>query len=242
MDVIVSFCHVGYPVLKYQKQVMEGKPFGNKEYVVDCLIPAKTLKQIRKHYKKSNVKSLEKIKDYTAKEYEAAFKVKPPTDDKYKNEDGEYSILKFTAPAAYQDGEQNVKAVPKIVGVKSTKGKEGIIYKDAEGQIVGTQVSVGNGSVVNIHFSERDYTVPNSNSKGIRLQLLGIQIKNLIPYVKDEGGFDIDEEEGGDEGSFGDQSDGFAIEDNGQASEADEAAAAQSEAVGGDDDDDGWDN
>lgn len=234
-DVVVNYCHVGYPVLAYQKKPMEGFPFGNKQYTVDCLLPAATLKKLLKHYKKSNVKSLEKIKDYTAKEYEAAFKVKPPKDKKYMNEDGEYSVMKMTAPAAYNDGEQNTKAVPKIVGKSKVNGAKGPIYKDGEGNVVGVDVAIGNGSLANVHFSERGYTVPDSNSKGIRLQLLGIQVMKLIPYENDEGAFDIEEEESDEE-----DNDGFSVDDDGDASDADEAAADDSD-EDSDDDDGSWD-
>lgn len=213
------YCHVGTPILKYQKEAMEGFPMGNKEHVVDVLVPAKTFTGLKKKYKGgAPVKAFKEAKTYTAKEFEKAFKVAPPKGKEFLNDDDEYTLLKFRTHASYQDGEPN-KNPPSIVGKTTTK--------DASGQTVGMKVAIGNGSMGGVQYKDEPYVVPKSGSKGMKLKLIRLQILNLIPYEANANEFDMDEDE--DEVIGGDD-EGFEIDED----EVDEGADGTDESTDGD--------
>ena len=220
------YCHVGTPILKYQKEAMEGFPMGNKEHVVDVLLPAKTFTGLKKKYKAgAPVKAFKEAKTYTAKEFEKAFKVPPPKGKEFINDDDEYTLMKFRCHAAYQDGEPT-KTPPSIVGKSTTK--------DANGEKVGMNVAIGNGTMGGIQYKDETYTVPKSGAKGISLKLIRLQILDLVPYDANAKEFDMDDEDEdvdkGDEESFEVDED-----DDSGADGTDEASDDSKEA------DDSWD-
>ncbi len=226
-DAIFNYVHIKAPSLEYEKKVDPSNDFMNKEYVLDVLMPFADWKVLKKLYK--NVKSIASSRDYSPEEYEKAFKIAPPTDKKYKNSDGEFTLVKFRQRAYYKNtGDPTVQ--PGVVGtVEVKRGNVVIGTKDDEGNAVGADIEVGNGSRGNVQFRERPWSY--GGKPGVTLDLVGIQVINLVEYTPpNELGFDMSEEEAGDD-------DGNPFSDGTEDSEADQAGAPS-----GDDSDPEWDN
>lgn len=199
-NAVFNYVSIKTPKLEYQKQADPKNEHMNKEYVVDVLMPFASWKKFKKHYK--TVGAIEKAKTYTAEEYEAAFKVAPPSADVYGDDDGDYTVIKFRQRAYYKDSGDATKQ-PRIVGTKKiTNGAGDVIgYKDAEGQDVGVQIEVGNGSEGMLQFRERTWSFGGKD--GLSLDLVAIQVKKLVPYeAVDDLAFDMEEEESDDDNPF----------------------------------------
>lgn len=183
-DVYVYYVKLKTPALQYQKNEVEGKPFANKEYVLDAIMKTADIEKFEKVYKKKGVKSLSEIKYVPKDQFEKRFKTAPPASDDYINEDGEYAVLKIRKSASYKDGSP-IANPPAVVGFKSlgNKSKNGFL-------IEGRDTLIGNGSLVNIQIAERTYNVPNSTSKGMALDLFAIQVVDLVEYKQEGVGFD----------------------------------------------------
>lgn len=197
-----------YVCIKNYKLEYEAKPDPkgdhlNKEYIVDVLMPYALWKKFKKAYK--TVGSIEKAKTYTAAEYEASFKVAPPTDEKYQDEDGDFTVVKFRQRAYYALTDDKTKQ-PQVVGTKEIKsGGKVIGYKDSEGQDVGVEIEVGNGSTGTVQFRERTWTY--GGKPGLSLDLVAIQVQKLVPYDGDDLEFDMEEEEVDSDTPWADDSD-----------------------------------
>ena len=193
-NAVMNYVCIKTPKIEFGKKPDPKGEHINKEFIVDVLMPYASWKKFKKHYKK--VGAIEKAKSFTAAEYEEAFKVKPPTDDIYKDEDGDYTLIKFRQRAYYTSNGDATKQ-PQVVGTKKIKNGNGelIGFKDAEGQDVGIDIEVGNGSVGIVQFRERTWTF--ESKPGLSLDLVAIQVVKLVPYEGsgDELGFDMDEEE-----------------------------------------------
>ncbi len=231
-NAIFHYVSIKNPKLEFEKKADPALDHMNKEYIVDVLMPYASWKKFKKHYKA--VGAIEKAKSFTAAEYEAAFKVAPPTDEKYQDEAGDFTVIKFRQRAYYKDSKDATKQ-PQVVGTKKIKNGAGAVvsYKDSEGQDVGITIDVGNGSSGILQFRERSWTFGGKD--GLSLDLVAIQIKSLIPYeAKDELDFDMDEEEmtddhpfaSGNEGGFAeDDTDDIPVKTPGKHEEADDTAA-----------------
>lgn len=233
-NAVLNYVHIKTPALEYKKQVDPKCDYMNKEYIVDVLMPYSAFKKFRKQYK--SVGAIEKAKTYTAKEYEAAFKVSPPDATIYGDEDGDFTIVKFRKRAYYKNTGDATKQ-PQVVGVTKLKNGAGKVvgYKDKQGEEVGIKIAVGNGSVGLLQFAERNWSF--GGDKGLNLDLVAIQIQELVPYESADHGFDMDEEEvaGGDD-SF--EQEGFADEEDDQ----EDTPTSENPAPEGadDDDDEAW--
>jgi hypothetical protein len=192
-NAVFNYVSIKTPKLEYEAKADPKGDHLNKEYVVDVLMPYASWKKFKKHYKK--VGAIEKAKTYNAAEYEAAFKVAPPSADVYADEDGDFTVIKFRQRAYYKDSGDKTKQ-PRIVGVKNVKNGAGevISSKDSEGQEVGLKIEVGNGSEGILQFKERTWTF--GGKPGLSLDLVAIQVKKLVPYEGgDELDFDMEEDE-----------------------------------------------
>lgn len=228
---IFNYVHIKTPALEYKKQVDPKCDYMNKEYIVDVLMPYADCKKFRKQYKM--VGAIEKAKTYTAKEYEAAFKVSPPDAAVYADEDGDYTIIKFRKRAYYKNTGDATKQ-PQVVGVTKLKNSAGNVvgYKDRNGENVGIDIAVGNGSMGILQFTERSWSF--GTDKGLNLDLVALQVQDLVPYESADHGFDLDEEEVEDD----DYEQGQGFVDEGEEEEEQESDNSS----GGEDepDDEGW--
>lgn len=192
-NAIVNYAKLGTPVTEYEKEVVAGKPHMNKEYLLEVLMPHKLWKKFSKQYKK--VVGVEKAKVYTAEEYEKNFKVSPPDASIYADEDGDYTIIKLRQRAYYKNSGDEIPdgKKPKVVGVSQTKNSKGKVtgFKDAEGNAVGIDIAIGNGSECNVQFSERTW----KGRDGLSLDLVAVQVTNLVAYDSGGLGFDMEDEE-----------------------------------------------
>lgn len=202
-NAIFNYVHIKTPTLEYKKVADPKIPYMNKEYIVDVLMPFADWKKFKKVFKM--VGAIEKAKSYTAAEYKAAFKVDAPDADIYGDEDGDYTIVKFRQRAYYKDSGDKTKQ-PKVVGIVRIVNKAGVItgYKDGNGVEFGIDATVGNGSSGMLQFSQRTWSF--GGDKGLNLDLVAVQIKNLIPYESSDHGFDMEDEESGEEAA---DNDGF---------------------------------
>lgn len=191
-DAVFNYVHIKTPVLEFEAKADPAKEHMNKEYIVDVLMPLASWKKFKKHYKK--VSSIEKAKTFTAAEYEAAFKVSPPDAKVYADEDGDYTVIKFRQRAYYVNSGDATKQ-PQIVGVTKMKNGNGDVigYADGEGQAVGVDIAVGNGSVGVLQFRERTWKFGGKD--GLSLDLVALQVTKLVPYEADDLAFDMDEVE-----------------------------------------------
>lgn len=199
-DAIFNYVHIKTPVLEFEAKADPKVEHMNKEYVVDVLMPFKAWKVFKKHYK--NVGAIKSARTYTAEEYEAAFKVSPPDAKVYADTEGDFTIVKFRQRAYYKDSGDAAKQ-PRILGTTKVKNGAGEVigYKDSEGQDVGTDIAVGNGSLGVLQFRERTWTFGGKD--GLSLDLVKIQVKNLVAYeaADSDDDFDMDEEIMDDGGS-----------------------------------------
>jgi hypothetical protein len=198
-NAIFNYVHIKTPVLEYQAKPDPEKAYMFKEYIVDTLMPYASWKKFKKHYKK--VGAIEKAKTFTAAEYEAAFKVAPPTDEMYQDDDGEFTLIKFRQRAYYKNSEEPTKQ-PRVLGTKKILNGNGdaIGFKDNLDNEVSTDISVGNGSLGVLQFRERNWEF--GGKPGLSLDLVKIQIKELIPFAgSDDNDDDFDMEESQEEGS-----------------------------------------
>jgi hypothetical protein len=223
-SVYLYYSQLKRPVLCYQKSEVAGMPFKDKEYVVDALLTAADLASLTKTYRSKGVKMLSQIKYFNAEAFTKRFKVAPPEGAEYLT-DGEYAVIKFRKHAAYPDGKPNPYP-PSVVGFKSLGNKSQNGYL-----IEGRETILGNGTKVNLQIAERIYKIPNSNSKGMSLDLYGIQVDTLVPYETAGLGFDDAgdvEDSDFDEAVSGTESEGF--DDAGDVVEAEPEIEEEEEA------------
>lgn len=196
-NVYFNYVHIKTAVLEFEKKADPAGDHMNKEYIVDVLMPFKAWQKFKKHYKA--VGAIGASKEYTAAEYEAAFKVAPPEADVYANGDGEYTVIKFRQRAYYSNTGDATKQ-PRILGTVKLKDPAGNVigFKDNNGEKVGTEIEVGNGSLGTIQFRERTWTFGGKD--GLSLDLVKIQIKELVVYEgsDNDDDFDMTDEEVGD--------------------------------------------
>ncbi len=234
-NAIFNYVHIKTPTLEYKKVADPKKPHINKEYIVDVLMPYAAWKKFKKAFK--NVGAVEKAKTYTAAEYKVSFKVDAPDAEVYADEDGDYTIIKFRQRAYYKDS-GDVTKQPNVVGVKKIVNKAGVItgYRDANGLEFDVMSTVGNGSSGMLQYNPRTWSF--GGDKGLNLDLVAIQIKHMIPYVSQDHGFDMDEEESGEEATTQNSGDeGF--EDQGEE-QRDVSDTPESQGDAADSDDDSW--
>lgn len=232
-DVYVYYSKLARPELAHQKKHDPKLPLKNKVYVVDALIKSDELEKLVKFYKKKGVKSLAEIKYLDKETFVKRNKCEPPSDPAYMNEDGEYGILKIRKSASYNDGKP-VQHPPKVVGFKSLgdKSRNGFLIK-------GRETELGNGTLTNIEIDERTYSIPNSNKQGMALDLWGLQVINLVEYVRKSTGF----EDAGDsfekeyDSDFDEDEESSGFEDAGDS--MDEQGSDEPEPE--DEDEDEWD-
>lgn len=219
-NVYAYYAKIASPALKFEKKEDKELPFLNKEYVVDLLLPAKDMAKLRKQYKK-DVKAVTETKYLTEKEFKETFKVDPPSDAKYKNEDGEYEILKVRKHASWPDGTPTEK--PQVLGCKNK------MTVDRDGKKINGDVLIGNGSLVNVQLVER----PFKKVKGMSLDLEKIQVLELVEYSTDVTLF---ESEGDDDFEDDDDSNEDSFDDEGEVEEVEE----EEETTSDDDNDEEW--
>lgn len=204
------YTQIKRPVLMYKKEEVVGQPLKNKEYTTTVLIPFSDFKALKKANK--TVKALKNPMEYTAKEFESKMKIAPPTDDKYLNGDDEYTLFKVTAFTDYPDGEPAPR--PKVLGVN---GNNALVRKDKNGEEVGEEILIGNGSQGAYQVKVRPWTYGTDG--GFSFDLTIMQVSVLVPYQEaDErdNGFDMDEEEAGEE-----EDDGFDMDTDTDTGEED---------------------
>jgi len=231
--VLVTDCYIHYasiksPRLKMNKKEVKGKPFMNKEYIVDALVPLAQLKTLKKAWGKK-VKAFKEVKELTYEEYEKAFKVAPPEKAGYSDSDDIYRIMKFRVKSHYTDGSPTVP--PRLVGKTPTK--------DSLGNTVGPKIAIGNGSLANIQLKSRDWSF--EGTQGSTLDLMALQILELISF-EDKLDFDMDE------GEEGETEDRVTLEDVQETAKSSNRGgsvkSSQEEEDEGDDDEDdhSWDD
>lgn len=202
-NVVLHYAKIKNPGLEFEAKADPNNAMMNKEYVVDCVIPAKAFKGIKKTFKA--VASIKNARSLTPAEYEDIYKVAPPAGDDYLNADGEINILKFKKKAYYKDGKHTTP-----VPVQGIVGKN----KDRKGLLVGQDVEIGNGTVANLQFKERPWTFGGKN--GLSLDLVRLQILELVQYqaAGDDDEFEYEEDPEGEDNEFDseDDSTGEAVE------------------------------
>lgn len=206
--------HKAYP--KYGNE--PGCAINDCEYSVDVCLPAETAKKLRKKYKV--IKSVKDMSTFDAEEYKKVFKVDTPDAKVYANADGEYSVMKLKCYAGYNDGTPvpEVKK-PRVVGSKTPT-------TDSNGLEVGRGIEVGNGSTGKVSFVERSWEYKGKT--GLSLDLTGIQVEVLVPYVaKTAANVNEFEFEEGELDEFG-----YSEEDKGASEDSDTSEDAS--------DDDEW--
>lgn len=208
------------PVQKYETEADKENPLKDKEYATDIVVPYKQYKTIKKKW--PTVKALKDPKSYSAEEFQAKMKVAPPSDPEYLNADGEYTVLHFWKYAAFPDG----KAAPKVNVVGMKKG----IAKDANGEEIGVDVLMGNGTLANVQLRGRK--LKTKSGKDMQLDLDALQIIELVPYVSNDLEFDFEEPEDEDFEEPEDEDSPF-VEDDEDGEEPDSDSD--------EDDDDDWD-
>lgn len=176
-NVVLLYPKLNTPVLEYQKELVEDKPWFNKEYVVDALISAAEYKKLKATYK--TVKSVKDAVTIDAADFEEKFKMVPP--EGYENGDGEYIIVKFRKKAYYMDGNEGFP--PKIMGCT----KSG---RTRDGEVIDSETPVGMGTLCNLQYKERIWD--NKFGKGLALDLAAVAILNLVRY--ESSGGDVEDE------------------------------------------------
>lgn len=179
--------NLGYGGLKYGEKAVEDKPWMNHQYELDVLITPEIKKELKAAHKKLGVK------EFTAKEFEETFKIKPP----FKAD--EYLVTKFYKEAFYKSGEKKGQEAARVTFISKTE-------QNLE------EVGIGNGSVGNIIVNIKPFN--NDFGKGTSLRLGSVQITDLIEYELD-GNSDLDEFD------FDEPEDDFETEDSSSDSDED---------------------
>lgn len=169
------------PVLKKDGVDNPALPYQDKEYVLDLLITADTLADLKKRYKGMKIKALNNCisNEMTAKEFEQKYKAKPPFEAEA------YYTIKLRKPACFKDGSHSGK-----VKILDRFGDEWDYTK-----------LIGNGSKGAVQVQEKESK--NPQFPGWSLPLLTVVIKELVPYVREEESIDYefdakpDDEDGG---------------------------------------------
>lgn len=218
-DVIFNYVKIKRPAPKYGKD--SECPINDREYTVDVCLPAETAKKLKKKYK--TVKSVKNMPMLEAEDYKKTYKTDAPDPEVYANADGEYAVLKLTAFAGYQDGTPVPDdQAPRVVGNKTRTLSD-------NGKKVGKDIEVGNGSTGKVSFSERQWEW--KDTKGLSLDLTGIQIEQLVEYFG--GNKNVNEFE------FEEDDDDFAYEEH-TPSDSDKEAESEETGDGETPDDDEW--
>jgi hypothetical protein len=202
-NVVLNYVKIKQPTLEFEKKEDASNPVLNKEFVVDALIQSATYKKLKKIFK-----TVAAIKtpshNVTAAEYKEIYKVEVPEGAGWCNDDGEYTIVKFRKKAYYKSN-GDATDQPIVRGIKGDR--------DASGQTVNPEVEVGNGSLANLQFNERNWEF--GGKKGLSLDLGGIQVINLVEYTaKNVDEFEYDEDEFGGDDDFGGDADDDAGDDD----------------------------
>lgn len=164
--------NLGYGGLKFGEKAVDGKPWMNHQYELDVLITPEIKKVLKGAHKKAG------IKEFTAKEFEETFKIKPP----FKAD--EYLVTKFYKEAFYKSGSNAGEAAPRVQFLSTTKDE------NLE------EIGIGNGSTANLIFTVKQYS--NDFGTGTSVRLGSVQVTDLIEYAvesDDTDEFDFDEPE-----------------------------------------------
>lgn len=193
-NVVLMYTRIKNPDLEFEATASTGedKDYMNKEYSTQIVMPESEYKKLDKKYGKRGhkVKMLtDSVRFYSAKEYEAAFKVKPPESEDYVTEDG-YVSIKFSQKAYWVNSGDRFPA-PRVVGTK----KGGTV--DNDGNEINGDVGIGNGTIGHMSFRERTFKNPKTQKQGLALDLTGVQVHNLVPYVNmaDEDEFEYEDDD-----------------------------------------------
>lgn len=172
---VLYYSRLNEPVLKYKKKADPDVPYKNKEYTIQIVIPTKTMKKLKKEYKKS-VRAFQYIQELTAEEFKKKMKADAPDPKIYANDDGEFEVIRFNAHALGVSGTPNKK--PQVIGAKVK------VCKDLDGNTIKQDTLIGNGSVGVVRVKER--TVAGEEGSGIQLDLKAVQIHHLVAYEEED--------------------------------------------------------
>lgn len=193
-DVVLHYAFINVPALKYEEKIDPDDFLANKEYVVDACIKASEFKAMKRSYSGMGVKSLKEVEGITADKYTASYQVEPPAD--FEDEDGLYYVLKFRAFTKYPSGDPC--PVPSVFGIVGRT-------QDRKGNEIAQDTSIGNGTRAFLQYGERTYSYKGKS--GIALDLKGVAITELVPYVSNSGAnFDFEEGAVNEDDPFGDGS------------------------------------
>lgn len=225
-NVIVNWVKIKRPDLDYQEDEVEGVPLGNRSYTLDATLTDADYDRLEDKF--SHIKSVQIIKQYTPAKYKERFKVDGPEGEEYLSPKGKYSVMKLSQKCAIPDGKGNPfgkEPEVKVLGVNNAKNR------DQDGELVGPDIEMSNGSEANIQFRVRKYKNPKNGTSGESIDLVAVQVIKLIPYeggeVEDEFGYDAaaeGDDSFGDGDDFADSSDGDSDKDNSDTGPAKGAA------------------